>query len=145
MFPNLGAAPSDAFLTNFSFVNLIEHKDEEIIRFYGSRENKGRCQSLARKKRLNQVFNAIGLCYANRSDPSTSLPVGDAAPYGHGTKGRRFRARMVMTGHGANTTAMESPKQKLSGRGRSVIEPTNVQIRREIAGKVGNSKKVMIG
>ena len=46
--------------------------------------------------------------------------------------------------HGTNTAVMESRKQKLSGRGRGLTEPADVRIEREIAGKVGNSKKVMI-
>ena len=61
VFPCLAVAPSDAFTTDFSFVNLIEHKAEEIVGFYGDREHKGRCQSLAGKKRLNCVFEAL-LC-----------------------------------------------------------------------------------
>ena len=44
----------------------------------------------------------------------------------------------------ANTTAMESRNRKLGGRGRGFIEPADVRIEREIAGKVGNSKKIMI-
>jgi hypothetical protein len=47
-------------------------------------------------------------------------------------------------GHGTNTTAMESQKQKLNDRGRGPAEPADVRIGREIAGKVGNSKKVVI-
>ena len=43
VFPRLAVAPSDEFTTNFSFVNLIEHKAKEIIGFYGDREHKGRC------------------------------------------------------------------------------------------------------
>jgi len=43
IFPHLSAAPSDAFTTDFSFVNLIEHKAKEIIGFYDDREHKGRC------------------------------------------------------------------------------------------------------
>ena len=42
MFPHLGIAPSEALPSNFSFVNLIEHKAEENIGFYGSREHKGK-------------------------------------------------------------------------------------------------------
>jgi hypothetical protein len=40
---------------------------------------------------------------------------------------------------------MESRKQKLGGQGRFIAELADVRIGREIAGKVGNSKKVMIG
>ena len=47
--------------------------------------------------------------------------------------------------HGTNTAVMESRKQKLSGRGRGLTEPADVRIEREIAGKVGNSKEVVIG
>ena len=43
VFPHLSIAPSDAFTTDFSFVNLIEHKAKEIIGFYDDREHKGRC------------------------------------------------------------------------------------------------------
>jgi hypothetical protein len=43
VFSHLAVAPSDAFTINFSFVNLIEHKAEEIIGFYGDREHKGWC------------------------------------------------------------------------------------------------------
>ena len=43
VFMCLAVAPSDAFTTDFSFVNLVEHKAEEIIGFYGGREQKGRC------------------------------------------------------------------------------------------------------
>jgi len=71
-------------LTDFSFMNYIEHKAKEIIGFYGDREHKGRCQSLSRKRRLNRVFDAMGLGYADRSGPLTSLPADDAAPRGRG-------------------------------------------------------------
>jgi len=94
VFPCLAVAPSDAFTTDFSFVNLVEHKAEEIIGFYGNREQKGRCHSLTGKRRLNRVFEAMCLCYADRSGPSTSLstnkpplvamvmgPEGDEAEY----------------------------------------------------------------
>jgi hypothetical protein len=50
VFSRLAVTPSDAFTIDFSFVNLIEHKAEEIIGFYGDREHKGWCQSLARKR-----------------------------------------------------------------------------------------------
>ena len=43
VFPRLAVAPSDAFTTDFSFVNLMEHKAKEIIGFYCDREHKGRC------------------------------------------------------------------------------------------------------
>jgi hypothetical protein len=49
----------------------------------------------------------MGLCYADRSGPSTSLSVGDAVPHGHGARGRRGSTRKVTAGHGANTTAMD--------------------------------------
>jgi hypothetical protein len=42
IFPHLGVGPSNGFLTDFSFVNFIEHKAKEIIGFYGDREHKGR-------------------------------------------------------------------------------------------------------
>ena len=51
----------------------------------------------------------------------------------------------MTAGRGTNTVAMESQKRKLSSWGCGPAEPANVQIGREIAGKVGNSKKVMIG
>ena len=51
----------------------------------------------------------------------------------------------MMAGHGMNTAAMESHKRKLSGRGCDPVEPADVRIGREIAGQVGNSKKVVIG
>ena len=89
----------------------------------------------------------MGLCHADRSGPSTSLPADDAAPRGRGqrTHGRRGRARKVTAGRGTSTAAMESRKRKLGGRGRGPVEPADVRIGREIAGKVGKSKKVMIG
>ena len=40
---------------------------------------------------------------------------------------------------------MESRKQKLSGRGQGPVEPADVRFGREIAGKVGNSKKLVLG
>ena len=43
VFPRLRVGPSDAFSTNFSFVNFIEHKAEEIVGFYDDREHKFRC------------------------------------------------------------------------------------------------------
>ena len=66
-------------------------------------------------------------------------------PRGHEARGRGGRAQKVMDGCGANNAVMESHKRKLSGRGRGLIEPADVWIGREIAGKVGNSKKVVIG
>ena len=121
-FLHLGAAQSEAFTMDFSFVNLIEHKAEGIIGFYNDREHKGRCQSLAGKRRLNHVFDAMGLCYADRSGPSTNLPANDAAPcgHGHGAQGRRGGVWKAMAGHGVNTAAMESRKRKLGGRGPSL-------------------------
>jgi len=147
VFPRLNVASSDAFPTGFRFVNLTEHKAEEIIGFYGDIEHKGRWQSLAGKQRLNCVFDVMGLCYADWSGPLTSLRANNAAPCGHGqwTHGRRDRARKVMAGRETSMAAMESRKRKLSGRGRGPVEPADVRIGREIAGKVGNSKKVMIG
>ena len=50
-----------------------------------------------------------------------------------------------MAGHVSGTAAMESRKQKLSGRGRGLAEPADVRLGREIVGKVGNSKKVVLG
>lgn len=50
-----------------------------------------------------------------------------------------------MVGHGVNTAMLESWKQKHGGQGRGAAEPTNVCIGREMAGKVGNNKKVVIG
>ena len=48
---NLDVMRSDAYLTNFSFVNQMEHKVELIIGFYGDKEHKGKCQYLAGKRR----------------------------------------------------------------------------------------------
>ena len=59
MFLKLGVAPSNAFPMNFSFVNFIKHKAKEIIGFYGDREHKGRCQSLARKRCLNHALTVV--------------------------------------------------------------------------------------
>jgi len=83
----LHVGPSDAFSTDFSFVNFIEHKAEEIVSFYGDREHKFRCQALPRKRRLNRVFDSMGLCYADRSGPLTSLPADNAATRGRGRGG----------------------------------------------------------
>jgi hypothetical protein len=147
VFPRLAVAPSEAFTTDFSFLNLVGHKAEDIVGFYGGKEHRGQCQSLAGKKCLNHVFEAMGLCYTERSNPSTSLPAENNEPHGRGNGARRRtgRARKATTGRGTKATAMESRKQKLGGRGRSLAEPANVQIGREIAGKVGNSKKIVIG
>ena len=79
MFPRLRVGPFDAFSTDFSFVNYIEHKAEVIVGFYGDREHKFRCQAFPGKRRLNQVFDSMGLCYADRSSPLTSLTANDAA------------------------------------------------------------------
>ena len=65
VYPSLGVAPSDVFSTDFDFVNHVEHKAEHIIGFYGDKEHKGRCQCLAKKRHLNRVFKAMGLCYAD--------------------------------------------------------------------------------
>ena len=82
MFPHLRVGPSNAFSIDFSFVNFIEHKAEEIVGFYGDREHKFRCQVLPGKGRLNRVFDAMGLGYAERRDPSTSLPANNASSRG---------------------------------------------------------------
>ena len=87
MFLRLRVGPSNAFSTDFSFVNFIEHKAEEIVSFYGDREHKFRCQALPRKRRLNRVFDSMGLCYADRSGPLTSLPADNAATRGRGRGG----------------------------------------------------------
>jgi hypothetical protein len=144
VFLHLDVAPSDAFTTNFVFVNLIEHKAEEIIGFYGSREHKGWCQSLVRKRPLNCVFEAMDICYADQLGPSTSLSAKDAASLGRGrgARGRRGRAQKMMAGHGTSTAVMD--KRKLSDRGCGPMEPVDVRIGKEIASRVGNSKMVMI-
>ena len=49
-----------------------------------------------------------------------------------------------MVGRGANTATLESCKRKCDSQGRGLTEPADVRIGREIAGKVGNSKKVVI-
>ena len=73
-------------------------------------------------------------------DPFT---VDDAATHGRGrgSRGQRGRARKMMVRRASGTVAMESHKQKLNGRGRGLVEPTDVRLEREIAGKVGNNKK----
>jgi hypothetical protein len=53
VFPNLGVSSSDVFSSDFSLVNLIEHKADEIIGPYGKREHKGKCEALAGERRLN--------------------------------------------------------------------------------------------
>lgn len=73
VYQNLSMERPDAYSTDFSFVNLIEHKAELIIGFYGKKEHKGKCQYLARKRRLNHMFDAMGLCYADCDGPSMSL------------------------------------------------------------------------
>ena len=85
------------------------------------------------------------LCYVDRAGPSMSLPIEDAAPHGHGTHGQRGGGRKVMAGHGTSTTALEMRKRKHGGCGRGFIELANIQIGREVAGKVGNSKMVVLG
>ena len=87
----------------------------------------------------------MGLCYADCEGPSTSLPDEDAAPHGCGTCGRRGRARKVTAGCGANTATLESRNQKCGCRGHCAAELADVCIGREMASKLGNSKKVMIG
>ena len=51
----------------------------------------------------------------------------------------------MTAGHGANTATLESCKWKHGGRGWGISEPTDIHIGHEIAGKVGNNKKVVIG
>jgi hypothetical protein len=60
---------------------------------------------LAGKKRLNHVFEAMVLCYNERSDPSTSLPAETDGPRGcgHGARRRRGRALKATAGRGART------------------------------------------
>ena len=41
--PKLGIAASDAFSTDFAFVNYIEHKSKQILGFYGKKQHKGKC------------------------------------------------------------------------------------------------------
>jgi hypothetical protein len=47
---DLGIDRPDAYSTDFSFVNLVEHKAEQIVGFYGKKEHKGKCQYLAGKR-----------------------------------------------------------------------------------------------
>lgn len=145
LYPNLGVTQSDIFLTDFDFVNHIEHKAEQIISFYGDKEHNGRFQSLCGKRRLNRVFDAMVLYYADRASPSTSLLVEDAAPCGHRTHSQRGRRRKVMARHGTSTTALGTRKRKRGRCGCGFIEPTDIQIGREVVGKVGNSKMVVLG
>lgn len=91
IYPNLGVAVPDAFSTDFDFVNYVEHKTKQIIGLYGDKEHKARCQCLGGKRRLNRVFDDMGLCYADRDGPSTSLPIEEDAPRGRGSRGRRGR------------------------------------------------------
>lgn len=125
-------------------MNYIEHKAKQIIGLYGDKEHRGRCQCLGGKRCLNHVFNAMGLCYADHDGPSMSLPVEDAAPHGRRTGSRRCRGRKAMVWRGANTVVLESCKRKRSDRGWGLAESADIQIGREIAGKVGNSKRVVI-
>ena len=74
-----------------------------------------------------------------------SLPIEEAAPRGSGTCGRRGRERKVTAGRGASTATLESRKRKRGGRGWGIAEPVDIRIEREIAGKISNSKKVVIG
>lgn len=40
------------------------------------------------KRHQNRVFDMMGLCYADREGPSTSLPVEEVAPSGCGAQGQ---------------------------------------------------------
>ncbi|XP_066333146.1 uncharacterized protein [Miscanthus floridulus] len=51
----------------------------------------------------------------------------------------------MMAGRGAGTATLESCKRKRGGRGWGIVESADIHIGREIAGKMGNSKKVVIG
>lgn len=126
-------------------MNFIEHKAKEIIGFYHDRKHKFRCQALPGKRRLNHVFNSMGLGYADRNGPSTSFLVDDVTIHSrnHGTGERIGHARKKMVGRMSYTAAMESRKKKNSRRGQGFVEPTDVRFGREIVGKVGNSKMVV--
>jgi len=50
----------------------------------------------------------------------------------------------MTAGRVLGTATIESHKRKLNGRGQGLAEPADVHLRREIAGKVGNSKNVVL-
>jgi hypothetical protein len=94
VFPHFDNAPRDGASTDFSFVNIIEHKAKEITGFYGVREHTFKCLDLPRKPRLNRVFDALRHEYTEQSDPSPSQVGGDVTVgfrQGRGARGRRGR------------------------------------------------------
>lgn len=103
MFPRLEIAPRAGVPTDFSFVNLIEHKAEEITRFYGSREHKFKCPALP-GRRLNRAFEAMRPDYAERTNPSANQAGNNAAVHGRGqeARGRRGRTRKMTARRMAN-------------------------------------------
>ena len=50
----------------------------------------------------------------------------------------------MTAGRVLGTATIESHKRKLNGRGQGLAEPADVRLGREIVGKVGNSKKVVL-
>lgn len=126
-------------------MNYIEHKAKHILGFYGKKEHKGKCQCLAKKRGLNRIFDVMGLCYTNRDGPSTSLPNKDVAPHGHGAQGQRGCWRKFTAWRGANAVTLKLHKRKRGWQGQGISKPVDIRIGQEIAGKVGNNKKVVIG
>jgi hypothetical protein len=89
----------------------------------------------------------MGLGYAEQHKPTPSQ-LGDVAAIrgrGLGARGRREDTRKMTAGRVTSTAALESQKRKAESLGRGLKEPADVIFGREIAGKVGKSKKVVIG
>lgn len=138
------------FLNDFDFVNIIDHEAERIIGLYGDKEHKEKCQCLGSKRRLNRVFDAMGVCYADCAGPSSSLPPSEDDLKGKGPAVRRTRGRCSAKGRGSSrgrgltTATLKSQKRKCGVQGQGPSEPADVRLGRDMAKAVGRSKKVVI-
>lgn len=108
---------------DFNYVRYVEESANLILGLYDSKEHKAKIRGLSGVRRLNRVFDAMRLIYADRSDSSTSETCE--------VVGRAVRGRGCGRGRGRKrrTTELEAAKRK---RARA-SEEADVEIGREIA------------
>lgn len=147
--PVLNIRKLDGFSLDFDYVRAIESEANKIVGPYSMKEHETKCRGLAGLQRLNRVFDAMGLTYPDRMNPSVK-----SSEDGGGRKGRshrghsrgEIRCRGLHRGRGRSIAALESRKRKRLADGEGTSEPEDVQVGQLLAKAVQRrSKKVVIG
>jgi hypothetical protein len=137
------------FATDSAYVSHVERNADKICGSYLKTEHLQKLQSVGTKRRLNRVFDQMGIVYPDRVWP----PLGDAAMVGENQrKGKgKLSASAADPGQGPSrlprqpkTKVISKKKRKAVARDVCPPEPEDVIRGRLLAKAVGQSRKVSL-